>query len=410
MKKVTVIGAGFAGLTVSLKLAKKGFSVDLYESSSRVGGLLGTDRTEYGIAERAANALIRTRRAEDLFAELGITPSYPLESSKKRFIFRYTPKKWPLTFFETLFFMGKFLPKFLFSRSTLKPQDQETLDSWGRRQLGGTATEYLLGPAMQGIYGNEISGLSSKLILSPLFSGRREKYKGLLTGPGGMQDLIDKLEGRLKELGVRIHTNTPVDLKTLSGIVVIATSANVAADLLQDSHQGLSSILRKIRMSSLMSSTLFFKNSQEKYKGFGCLIPRGFDIKTLGVLMNSYIFKDRDATYNETWIMGGVKEEQLLDLSDNDVLKLIAEERFKILGDKQALLEYRINRWNKALPYYDLNLETAQQEIAKANYNLGTQAGSQNIFLHGNYLSGIGLSKILERSELLAETIGQHHG
>lgn len=407
MKKVSVIGAGFAGLTVSLRLAQKGFSVDLYEKSSRVGGLLGTDRTEHGIAEHAANALIRTSRAEGLFKELGITPSLPLESSKKRFIFRSFPKKWPLTIAETIFFAGKFLPTFLFAKQNLKPREQETLETWGHRNLGASATTYLLGPAMQGIYGNEISGLSAKLILSPLFSEHREKYKGLLTGAGGMQDLIDKIELRLKELGVRIHTNTTIDLKNLQGVVILATPANVAAQLLADTHGEISGILSEIQMSSLASSTLFFNKAQDSYKGFGCLIPRGFGIKTLGILMNSYIFKDRDKTYNETWILGGVKEEALLDLPDESLLQLIADERFKVLAANEPLLEYRINRWKKALPYYDLKLETAQKELAASNASLAFEAASKKIFLHGNYLSGIGLSKILERSELLAAEIGQ---
>jgi len=245
--------------------------------------------------------------------------------------------------------------------------------------------------------------LSSKLILSPLFSGRREKFKGLLTGPGGMQDVVDKLEARLQELGVQIHLNSSVNLSEVQGPIVIATPANVAASLLEKVQPEISSILQRIKMSSLMSSTLFFKGTQEVYKGFGCLIPRGFDIKTLGVLMNSYIFKDRDKTYNETWIMGGVKEEQLLKLSDTELLKLIAEERFKVLHTKEALLDYRINRWEKALPFYDLNLEAALKSLDAMN-------PSRQIFLHGNYLSGIGLSKILERSELLAEEIGLQHG
>lgn len=404
MKKVSVIGAGFAGLTVSLRLAQKGFSVDLYEAAPRVGGLLGTDRTEYGIAERAANALIRTQKSEALFQELGLTPSFPLEASKKRFIFRDSPKKWPLTILETLFFIGNFLPKALFAKQSLKPRDQETLENWGRRHLGGNATEYILGPAMQGIYGNEISGLSSKLILSPLFSKRRDKYKGLLTGPGGMQDLVDHLYNRLLELGVKVHTSASVNVKDLQGPVVVATSASAAAQLLETAEPALSQILKKIRMSSLISVTLFFKNPQSKYQGFGCLIPRGFDIKTLGVLMNSYIFKDRDRVYNETWIMGGVKEEQLLQLPDVELLKLIAEERFRILGSKEALLDYRINRWENALPYYDLTLENSQKELSRL------EDFHSKVFLHGNYLSGIGLSKILERSDVLAEEIARIHG
>ncbi|WP_295903830.1 protoporphyrinogen/coproporphyrinogen oxidase [uncultured Bdellovibrio sp.] len=403
MKKVSVIGAGFAGLTVALRLAQKGFEVDLYESSSRVGGLLGTDVTDYGIAERAANALICTEKAVGLFKELGITPVTPLQTSKKRFLFRETPRAWPLSFVETVGFLGRLLPRALGGKKNLKPRDNETLQTWGLRNIGPHATQYILGPAMQGIYGNEISGLSAGLILGPIFSKKKkDKYKGLLTGPYGMQDLVDHLLAKLKELNVNVRLNSSVDPKTLSGPLVVATSAQAAANLLKASHPDTSELLKRIRMSSLMSVTLFFSKPQTSYQGFGCLIPRGYGLKSLGVLMNSYIFKGRDKTYNETWILGGVEEEALLDLSDSEILTLIAEERHRILGHKESLLDYRINRWKNALPYYDLQLE---ETLRKLN-----REASKDLYLHGNYLGGIGLSKILERSDMLAEEIANQHG
>ncbi len=172
MKKVSVVGAGFAGLTVSLKLAQKGFQVDLYESSARVGGLLGTDYTEYGLAEHAANALLRTDLAESLFRDIELTPLFPLETAKKRFIFRGKPKTWPLSLLETLGMILKAGPHLIFRK--LKPQNGETLQTWGNNHLGLKATRFLLEPAMQGIYGNELSGLSASLILGPLFK-KKEK-------------------------------------------------------------------------------------------------------------------------------------------------------------------------------------------------------------------------------------------
>lgn len=402
-KKVSVIGAGFAGMTVSLRLAQKGFEVDLYESASRVGGLLGTDRTEYGIAERAANALICTEKSVSLFSELGLTPSIPLKSAKKRFLFRDRPRLWPLSFFETMGFIAKVLPRLILGKKSLRPHVGETLQTWGLRNLGEAPTRFILGPAMQGVYGNEISGLSATLILGPLFSKRKkEKYKGLLSGPGGMQDLVDHLEKKLRDLGVRIHLNTSVKIEDLSDSVVVATSAHAAYSLLKESQPALANLLNQVRMSSLMSATLFFKNAQRKYQGFGCLIPRGYSLKSLGILMNSYIFKDRDKTYNETWILGGIKDEDLLELTDDQILNLILEERFQVLGQQEAPLNYRLNRWKKALPYYDLNLEKAATGL------LVERSSKRTVYLHGNYLSGIGLSKILERSDLLAEKIASH--
>lgn len=402
MKKVNVIGAGFAGLTVALRLAQQGFEVHVYESSSRCGGLLGTDQTPYGIAERAANAMIRTRNAERLFEELNLTASHVLESSKKRFIFRGEPKQWPLTFLETIGFAIKLTSKLLRGKKSLRPSEQETLEKWGNKNLGQAATRFLLGPAMQGIYANDLSGLSSHLILSPLFTPRKEKYRGLLTGPGGMQDLVNQLEVRVQSLGVKIHLNSSPQLDDLQGPVVIATSAAAASLLTQTKYPELSSILATIRMTSLISVTLFFEKTQSLYKGFGCLIPRGFSIKTFGILMNSFIFQDRDKTYNETWILGGIRQEELLQLNDSELLKLLAQERYEILKLKDNLLDFKINRWKNALPYYDLTLEKVQKDLKSME--------TPDLFLHGNYLSGIGLSKILDRSDFIAQQIGSKYG
>jgi oxygen-dependent protoporphyrinogen oxidase len=183
---------------------------------------------------------------------------------------------------------------------------------------------------------------------------------------------------------------------------VIATSASSAAALLKNKSPQLFQVLKQIKMSSIMSVTLFFKNPPRNYQGFGCLIPRGFGIKALGVLMNSYIFADRSKTYNETWMLGGIREDSLLDLSDEQLIQLLKTERERVLGESEAPLSYHINRWKEALPYYDLELEKGINELA--------QHDSSPIYLHGNYLGGIGLTKILDRSEQLAERIASNHG
>lgn len=404
MKKVSVIGAGFAGLTVALQLAKKGFAVDLYEGSSRVGGLLGTESSPYGLAEHAANALIRTEKSDELFRELGLSAHLPLESSKKRFIFRDHPRTWPLRLTETLTLITKVLPRLLRGKKSLQPQKGQTLQEWGTATLGESATRFILGPAMQGIYGNDIHELSASLILGPVFSKKKKsRYKGLLTGRNGMQELIDALEKKLRDLRVTIHLNSKVKVSDVSGPVVIATSASAAGKILEETQPALAQTLQKIRMSSLLSVTLFFDKAQNDYQGFGCLIPRGYGLKSLGVLMNSYIFAHRNKFYNETWILGGAAEESLLDLSDSELLELLHKERLRILGNATAPCHSHIQRWKNALPFYDLTLEKVLEELK-------SQPLPENLYLHGNYLGGIGLSKILERSHALAEEIASRHG
>lgn len=405
MKKISVIGAGFAGMTLSLRLAQRGFEVDLYEKSSRLGGLLGTHYTEHGFAEQAANALIRSENVEALFKELGLNSVLPLPTSKKRFLFRGEPRQWPLNLLETLCFTVRLLSRLLRGKKSLRPLAGETLKAWGQRNIGASATDYILEPAMQGIYGNEISGLSASLILGPLFKKRKKSpYKGLVSGPQGMQNIVDSLEKKLRAVGVNIHVNADVDLMSLQTPMVLATSASGAAVLLKEKAPEQAALLKNIKMSSLMSVTLFFNKAQETYKGFGCLIPRSAGLKALGILMNSYIFPGRDKVYNETWILGGVKYEDLMSLSDEDLLSILASERFEILKRKDSLLDYRVNRWKQALPYYDLHLEETLNHLEKSDLS------NKHIFLHGNYLGGIGLSKILDHSEKLAEELTKRYG
>lgn len=403
MKHVNIIGAGFAGLTLAYKLSQRGCSVDLYERSSRVGGLLGTDSTPFGIAERAANAVMRNAAVDQFFKELELEPSLQLETSKKRFLFRGSPKQWPLTVFESLAFLSRIIPRALFFKSQMKPQPGETLEQWGLRNLGASPTRFILEPAMQGIYGNEISRLSASLILGPIFQReKKSRYKGLLTSDGGMQSIVDKLELKCRSLGVQIHLGSKISLSELEGPIVIATSAAAAAQLLESQQPELARLLHNIKMSSIMSVTLFFQQSPQHYHGFGCLIPRGLGLKSLGVLMNSFIFKGRSQTHSETWMLGGHTEKNLLQLSDTEIIELIKKERQTILQDSQAPLHYQINRWPEALPFYDLELEHCLTELQQ-------RPDTAPLYLHGNYLAGIGLTKILERSESLAAKIATQH-
>ncbi|KYG70468.1 hypothetical protein AZI85_00520 [Bdellovibrio bacteriovorus] len=407
MKKISVIGAGFAGLSLSLRLAQKGFEVDIYEKGARVGGLIGTDKNQYGLAEQAANSMIRTANAEALFKDIGLTPLSALESSKKRFIFREKPRPWPLYFSETVQFIGKLVFNLLRGKKNLSPRENETLQSWGYRIIGAPATQFILSPGMQGIYGNATDELSASLILGPLINRKKKdksqpQYKGIMTGPEGMQDVIDRLEAKLKDLGVRIHLNSNIKVSELKGPVVVATSAQSASEILKSSHAEIAARLSRIQMTSLMSVTVYFSKSQNTYPGFGCLIPRYYGLKALGILMNSYIFAGRDKTYSETWIFGGAHDTSILDMSDAEVLKTIATERFRILGNKEALLDYRIFRWRNALPFYNIELE-------KTLKDLSAQKLPEGLFLHGNYLGGIGLSKILERGDKLAEEIASRY-
>lgn len=398
MKKITVVGGGFSGMTLALELAKRGFEVDLHEKSHRLGGLIQTRQVNEGLVETAANGFLWTRNLEILCNEIGVQPLKPEQSAARRYFFRHKPKTWPLTILESFVFFPKLIWSLITGKIFASIPEKQTLESWAQQRIGAAGTKYIFSPALQGIYAGDMQKLSASLILSPLLNKKKTGYHGLVSAKNGMQDFIDALETKLKSLDVHIHLSSNYQFEASENPVVFATSAASAAQL-TEKFSDLSQLLKRIQMCPLVTVTSFWKK-KNSYKGFGCLIPRGLKIRTLGVLMNSYIFAGRDRIYNETFILGGATDLEILKLSDLELHQLVLRERKEIFKSTDELISLHITRWPQALPHYTTELE----EILK---NIKLPPG---IFLHGNYLGKIGLSKILDRSIDLAKEIEAIHG
>ncbi len=398
MKKITVVGGGFSGMTIAHELAKRGFQVDLYEKSSRLGGLIHTQRTHHGIVETAANGLIWTRALEQLCNEIDLKLVKALQSSRKRYFFRGKPTTWPLNIFESILFFPRLIFSLLSGKllSTI-PSEQSVFD-WSRHRLGLAATNNILAPGLQGIYAGDIQKLSASLILSPLLQRKKTRYRGSVSGAHGMQDVIDALENKLKSQGVRIFLNSSFHWNN-SQPIVLATAVKSAAEMLAPHHATLAQLLEQIEVAPLISVTAFWKKNNT-YPGFGCLIPRSQGLRTLGVLMNTCIFPNRGQNNSETYILGGATDSKVMQLSDSEIHSLILSEREKIFKCKSDILSLHITRWPQALPHYTVQLEKLLPQLQPP----------KNVYLHGNYLGSLGLSKILDRSIALAESIEKIHG
>ena len=397
MTHIRVVGAGFSGLVTAYYLVKDRFAVQICEQSSRGGGLIKTIHTPHGLVETAANGLLNSARLEALCADIGVPLLATQRDGRKRFIYRGKPRQIPLNLSDVL----KLGLRLAASITRLRPHQFESIARWGKRVLGAGATDYLLAPALGGIYAGDPERLSASLIFGRaalpdhLRTNRpaRAHLRGTVAPLQGMQQLIDGLCDYLKRAGVEFVFNCHA-LAEANEPTAVCLSARDAAECLAGIAPEVSQALRRIEMLSLVSATSFYAPDAARLKGFGCLFPRDQGFRARGVLFNDGIFEGRGPAHSETWIFGGALDTDVVNLGDEELAHLIANERERIFGHHDPVLGVQITRWPNALPHYSIELERILTTLPPP---------PPNIALVGNYLGRIGLAKILERSACVAQ-------
>jgi len=425
--EVIIIGAGFSGLTLAYFLLKHNIRSTIYEKSDRTGGLIGTLPTgnpNLGFYETAANGMLQSPLALQLFTELKVPLASPVPTAQRRFIWRKSLRRWPLGLGETVTLIKKTLFKFIFNKNALRPRPLTRLEDWGKEHLPSAAQHFLLETALQGIYGAHTRDLSAQLVLGGLFDSTRKRYRGLIAPQGGMQQLIDALTQYLLDRGVQVHLNSPINSFALNSLTKKPPSAPLestpshasssplpfaiclkppeAGQILEHLCPSTTELLKKIKMHNKTTCTIFYKEfpKNKKQWGFGCLLPPSANPQwPLGILMNSFIFSGRDSCYSENWIFSDAAESRFRNSSEPEIFQFLQECRHGIFGETLPISEIGVKHWTPALPCYDLTLEEVLQDLNPP----------PGIYLHGNYLGQIGLTAILERSQNLALKIQQTH-
>lgn len=394
--QVKVVGAGFSGLVTAYYLVKEGFTVQVVESRSRPGGLIKTIRTEHGPVETAANGIRNSVRLEEMCADIGVPLQTTRREARARFIFRGAPKRFPLSGAEVL----KLGFRFAASASSLRPRPFETIVDWGRRVIGVGATDFFLAPALSGIYAGDPEKLSASLVFGQaalpahLQTTRplRAKLHGTVSPPNGMQQLIDGLRIYLENAGAEIVFDQTCQIAP-GEPALVCTSARAAAGCLADAAPGLSESLQQIEMMPVVTATCQYERAAAKLKGFGCLFPRSEGFRARGVLFNEYIFAGRGPAHSETWIFGGAMDQEIGQLTDSELIELIASERERLYGSVDEPIGIHLTSWPEALPHYSIDLERILTDLP---------APPANVALVGNYLGRIGLAKLIERAAFVA--------
>lgn len=448
MKKVLVIGGGISGLSVAYRLKKKGVDVLLVERNEVCGGNIQTERDGDFVIEWGPNSTLVSNQLFELIAELGLLEQVaPANATaKKRYILKDGKlRPLPLKIVQivnTDVLSTKAKLKLLrepFDKS--KSPKNESVADFFRRRLGQEVLDYAVDPFVSGIFAGNPEELSVKSAFPSVFKmesdygsilkasvfGKKEKPskfvpKGIsrtVSFKNGMQTLTDKLaESLLDEVETgtealqidksedgkfKIQTNAAKINRESFDAIVISTTSFATANLIENFDGELSQKLREIYHPPIAVIVSAFRKEDVSFDldGFGFLIPKVEQKKILGSLWSSVIFENRapENVHLLTTFIGGARNAELCDKSDDELFQIARAELDSILGLKGAPIFQKIRRWTKAIPQYNLGYEKIADSIENFKKN------NQGVFFCSNFYRGISVSDCIKSSIIATDEV-----
>ena len=415
MKRIAIVGGGISGLSAAFTLEQKrraGVLLEyaVFESSSRFGGVVSTEHVDGCVVEAGPDSFLTEKPwASELCHQLGLGDQLIGSNDLDRKTYILVNNRL-VELPDGLMFMvpTKILPTLaspLFSARTKwkiarewfhlpnKADADESVASLIERHYGPEMVERLVDPLLSGIYGGTADQLSVRSALPrfaemearhgslgrAMLSARRNAVQGtsqpakpLFTSlKDGMRQMVDALHTHLSTESLRPSSQVKVVqpqaggwmLSTKNGAdrfdaVIIATAAQAAATLLKGANTDLAQELGAINYSSSVTVALGYDQSVRSAlpAGFGFLVPRSEGKRMLAVTFvhNKFPYRAPQDRALLRCFLGGTRDESVLQLSDQEILRTVREELHQILGIAADPLFTRVYRWKSAMAQYNV--------------------------------------------------------
>jgi len=458
MKRIAIIGGGISGLSAAFTLEQRrraGVPLEcvLYESAARLGGVISTEYVDGCVVEAGPDSFLTEKPwAADLCRELGLKDQLigSNDAERKTYIllkgrlvpipdglmFMVPTRILPVVFSRLFSLVTKFRMAQEWFHSPSSSSKDESVAKFVERHYGSKLVERLADPLLSGVYGGDSSQLSVRAVL-PRFAemeashgslGRamlaaRKKIAHSASGPprplftslkNGMKQMVDALAARLSASSIRLDTSVQ-QLKvkedgwmiSASGArepfdcLIIATPAHAAAFIMQSVSSELANDLRGIPYSSSVTATLGYDHSVRTClrSGFGFLVPRSEGSRLLAATFVHNKFPHR-APEDRALIrcfFGGSRNEEILQLHEDEILRIAREELRQILGISAEPLFTRVYKWKAAMAQYTVGHLERLNRIDRLRQQL------PGLALAGNAYRGIGVPDCVHSGKQAAE-------
>jgi protoporphyrinogen oxidase len=216
---VAVIGAGIGGMAAAYDLARAGKHVTIYEASDHVGGLAAgfkephwdwsverfyhhwfqTDEHMLGLIDELGwSEKVRFPRPVTVMYDRG--KFYPFDSIPNALL--YPGLGWGINKIR-FGLVGLYLRM----TNNWRALEKTTVDAWMRKWAGSKVYESMWEPMLVGKFGEEYARVVN---MAWMWARLHARTTRLGTYEGGFQAFADQFAGRLREMGVGLKLNTPI--------------------------------------------------------------------------------------------------------------------------------------------------------------------------------------------------------
>ncbi|OGN88988.1 MAG: oxidoreductase [Chloroflexi bacterium RBG_13_48_10] len=308
MKHISIIGAGFGGLSAAYDLIRQGNQVTIHEASANAGGLAAGFKEphwDWSVEQYYHHWFASDRHILGLINELGWSDKviFPRPYTVMFYKGRFYPFD---SILKAILFPGlgwgvnkvRFGLVGLYLRLTdqWKPLEQHTVDAWMRKWAGDRVYQLMWEPLMIGKFGERYA---KQVNMAWMWARLKARTTRLGTFQGGFQAFADQFAAYVQELGVRLQLNSPVkqiapspeggiDLSTTHGLFhydqCLVTSspgllARLAPALPADYLQGLLEL--KSMGAVVMTISLKHQLSEQGYYWYNLPKAAGFPFLAL---------------------------------------------------------------------------------------------------------------------------------
>lgn len=448
--QVVILGAGVTGLTLAHHLKKQNISFKVLEQNNRHGGVVNTQSEKGFVYESGPNSgIVSHPEVVALFDDLG--DKIKIEKGNDLVKIRYVLKngQWqalphsPISAISTPLFSLKDKFRILgepFRKKGSNPD--ESLAELVKRRMGNSFLDYAIDPFILGIYAGDPAQLVTRHAMPKLYNleqkygsfigGARKKAKepktelekrtdrAVFSFEGGLSKLCDALldsagpdhfqfntsEARITPLdkGYQISYLLDGETQTVTADKVVSTFGSVGLEkTLPFIEQKQMQNLTNLKYARVVEVSLGFDQWDGRaLDGFGGLIPHKEQRQLLGVLFMSSLFKNRAPKGGAllTIFMGGIRNEHLCDLNDEELLAVLESE----VCDLMELPQFnpsmiKIKRYSHAIPQYGINSDERFKAIEEVQNNY------PGLIIAGNLRDGIGMADRIKQATLIAKEI-----